>query len=74
MRVSTFSGILAVLLLFSGCNQRENTPSTPASNRPASSSGDRPGVDVHTPNVDVRSDKEGTSVKAPGAEVHVEKK
>ena len=67
MRVLAFSVILAALLPFSGCDQNQKTPPVPPSNN-------RPGVEVHAPYVDVKSDKEGTSVRAPGADIHVQKK
>jgi hypothetical protein len=33
----------------------------------------RAGVEVHTQNVDVKTNGSGTTVRAPGADVHVEK-
>jgi len=74
MRIFTLSAFVTTLLLFSGCDQNQSTPSTPASNQPTSSSGNRPGVEIHTPNVDVNSNKEGTSVRTPGANVDIQKK
>lgn len=75
MRIFHISAFLAVVLLLSGCDQNnQSTPAAPASNRPASSSGNRPGVEVHAPNVDVKSNKEGTSVRTPGADVDIQKK
>ena len=68
MRVIAFSAILASLLPFSGCDQNPKTPPTP------SQPNNRPGVEVHTPNVDVKSDKEGTSVRTPGVDIQLEKK
>jgi hypothetical protein len=68
MRVFAFSAILAVLVPFSGC---ENQPTPPAS-PPATDN--RPSAEVHTRNVDVHSDRDGTRVRTPGADVQVEKK
>jgi len=67
MRVFASSTILVALLPFSGCDQNHEPPPAPPPNN-------RPSVEVHTPNVDVNSDKEGTRVRTPGADVHVEKK
>ena len=80
MRVLSLAFVLAALLAVSGCDQNQS-PSPTLSNRPASTSNgpapansNRPAIDVHAPNVDVKSDKEGTSVTTPGADIHVQKK
>ncbi len=67
MKVIVFSVIAAALLLFLGCEQSHDAPPPPSDNH-------RPGVEVHTPNVDVKTNEEGTTVKAPDTNVRVEKK
>jgi uncharacterized lipoprotein YajG len=74
MQVFRFVAILATLLLFSGCDQSDKTQPVRQSNAPTSQPANRPGVEVHAPNVDVKSNKEGTSVRTPGADVEVQKK
>ena len=66
MRLFAASTILFALLSFSGCDQSHDTPPAPAPNN-------RPGVEVHAPNVDVKTNDSGTTVRAPGADIHVEK-
>ena len=66
MRIVVVSAILAALLPFPGCDNQK-APPAPQSNS-------RPGVEVHTPNVDVKANKQGTSVRTPGADIDVQKK
>jgi hypothetical protein len=67
MRALAFTAILAALLPFAGCDQNQKVPPPPPPNN-------RPAVEVQAPNVDVKTGKEGTSVKTPGADVEVQKK
>lgn len=59
--------LLVACLPFVGCNDQKTNPTPPTTP-------DKPAVDVHAPGVDVKSDKSGTSVKTPGADIDVNKK
>ena len=72
MRLFASSAMLFGMLLFAGCDQSHDAPPAPApTTAPAPIS--RPGVEMHAPNVDVKTNDSGTTVRAPGADVHVEK-
>ena len=72
MRIVIFPVFLTALLVLSGCDRTEVTPG--AARSVAAPSDNRPAVEIHTPNVDVKTGKDGTSVTAPGTDVHVERK
>ena len=55
--------------MLSGCGGNPAPPAPPVVTPPAGKS-----VEVHAPGVDVNVGKGGVDVKAPGAEVHTEKK
>jgi hypothetical protein len=66
MRLFAACAISFALLSFSGCDQSHDAP-------PALAPDNRPGVEVHAPNVDVKTNGSGATVRVPGADVHVEK-
>jgi hypothetical protein len=63
MRIFAAAAFGLALLAFSGC---ENQKAPPA--------GDKGGVEVHAPGVDVNAGKDGVKVDAPNANVDVERK
>jgi hypothetical protein len=62
--------LLVSVLPFAGCNDQK--PSPPPATPPTNP--EKPLVDIHAPGVDVKSDKDGTTVRTPGADVDVNKK
>ncbi|HTQ38301.1 MAG TPA: hypothetical protein VMJ32_04700 [Pirellulales bacterium] len=67
MKRFTLAAFVAVLLPMAACNNPNPQPNpTPPPNNPA--------VEVQGPGTTVQSDKNGTEVKTPGADVEVNKK
>jgi hypothetical protein len=71
MKRVVYTILAAALLPLAACNQ-PNPPAAPPATPPTSP--DKPKVDVQAPGVSVKSDKEGTTIRTPGAEIDVNKK
>jgi hypothetical protein len=67
MKRFTYAVLTAALLPLAACNQ----PNPP---NPTPSPPNKPAVDVQAPGVNVQSDKQGTTIRTPGADVDVNKK
>jgi hypothetical protein len=71
MKRFAYATFVGLLLPLAACNQ----PSPPAAPPVAPpTSPDKPKVDVQAPGVNVKSDREGTSIRTPGADIDVNKK
>ena len=68
MKRFTYAAMLAAVLPLAACNQ----PSTPPVAPPPAPN--KPGVDIQAPGVSVQSDKEGTTIRTPGADIDINKK
>jgi len=69
MKRFAIAGIISLILPLAACNQPN--PNPPPAPPPAPN---KPGVDIQAPGVRVQSDKDGTTVRTPGADVDVNKK
>jgi hypothetical protein len=72
MKLFTYTAILAAVLPLAACNQSSPPPAAVPPAPPAAPN--KPGVDVQAPGVSVQSDKEGTTIRTPGADIDINKK
>ena len=71
MKRLAFAGIISLILPLAACNQPGPNPNPPPAPLPSPA---KPGVDIQAPGVRVQSDKDGTTVRTPGADIDVNKK
>lgn len=64
MKAVALAFLVGSILPLAGC-ENKNVPPPPATDRPA--------VETHTPNVDVKAEKGNVEVKAPGVDVEVQR-
>ena len=72
MKRFTYAAILGAILPLAACNQPNSPPAALPLAPPTEPN--KPGVDIQAPGVSVQSDKEGTTIRTPAADIDINKK